>query len=852
MSNRRFYIAAVLGIIGYALLLLLTPRANPVVEWNYRLDRAAAIARARQAVADFGIDASSWRAYVGARYQRSVDYYLTVRRSPAPDDSRVSSAVVTVLLVEPKQGEQRFRVVLTTDGRLDAVEQRLMTAKPNDARGDEVISFSAGERDGRATASAPRNSDDAASGANSSTSDSNSKDNEIAGANDPAVAARRSIADDALRRLVGEKANEFVFLSSKKDKLEAQEGTRFEWERTYAEAPDLKVRAAARIFDGKVISVSLTQDFTPAHKREFDSRENVSEVIYGIGVLFLVLTFIALPFFYFFGLLKRRIRQRPALILFGAVFLFTLVSNLISSYDGSRIENAFASSSVQPLIQAIAKTLFASVFYALGFAVIWGVGFTFARRGIPLRVASLVALLRGSITKRFVGESIACGVLFGGALAAILYVIKATNLLPGLEIGRTEPEVFTAYAPGIAALLQPFGLGLFALYGFLAPLMSVRARPAKIARVLIPLLACFLIFDTVSRLSSGTSMIVATIILAFFIDTIFRRYDLLTLMVALLCAEAALAGVSLLAVNSPTLRTSGFYTFALLALSFIAAAAIHFKGRAAAIEDEIVPDPVDELAGSMQAERERLVAEFGVARLAQRRMLPDSPPRIPGYELTAVCRPAREVGGDLYDFLRLPDERIGIVVADVSGKGVPAALYMTLTKGLLASVSENQTDPHRILAEVNRHLYEVCRRKVFVTLILGVLDPATRTLHLARAGHNPTVWRQVRADDVKGLRAGGLGLGLNKGKIFDRTLKIETINLEAGDAVLFYSDGITEAMNSAREEYGDERLMQIVRQTDGMSAAATEEVILSDVYEFLGDESPQDDITLVVLRVAGN
>jgi serine phosphatase RsbU (regulator of sigma subunit) len=853
MSNRRFHIAALLGIIGYGLLFLLAPRVNPIADWNYRLDRETAIARARQVAGDFGVDASNWRAYVGSRYQRSVNYYLDVRRSPAPEDSRVSSAIVTVFLVEPTQGAQRFRVNLTTDGRLDGIEQRFIETQTNDARPrNEAVRIELGENQGLDSATPQSNAAGSASNPNAAPSDSQSKDADNSNADEAIVAEARGVADDALRRLVGDAASEFVFLTSKKDKLGKREGVRFEWDRSYAEAPDLKVRATARIFDRQVIAATLTQDFTPAYKRELDNRENVSGFLYGVGVLFIVLVFIALPFFYFFGLLKRRIRQRSALILLGVVFLFSLVSNSIRSFDTSIIENAFSSGSVQPLVQAIFKTLTISFFYALGFAVIWGVGFTFARRGMPLRSASFVALLRGRITKRFVGDSIASGVLLGGALAAIPYIIKATNLLPGLEINRTSPDIFVAYAPGIAALLQPFGLGLFALYGFLAPLMSVSRRAAKIARVLLPLLACFLLFDSLSRLSSGAGIIVATIILAVFIDTIFRRYDLLTLMIALLSAEAALAGVSLFATNLPTLRSSGFYTFALLAFTLLAAVAVRLRGRDDAIEDEIKPDPVDELSGSMQAERERLVAEFGVARLAQQRMLPDSPPRIPGYDIAAICRPAREVGGDLYDFLRLPDERIGIVVADVSGKGVPAALYMTLTKGLLASVSETETDPHRILAEVNRHLYEVCRRKVFVTLILGVLDPATRTLHLARAGHNPTVWRRVRADDVKGLRAPGLGLGLNKGMLFDRTLKIETINLEAGDAVLFYSDGITEAMNSEREEYGDERLMRIVRQTDGMSAAGTEEVILTDVYGFLGDESPQDDITLVVLRVAAN
>jgi sigma-B regulation protein RsbU (phosphoserine phosphatase) len=244
------------------------------------------------------------------------------------------------------------------------------------------------------------------------------------------------------------------------------------------------------------------------------------------------------------------------------------------------------------------------------------------------------------------------------------------------------------------------------------------------------------------------------------------------------------------------------------------------------------------------------LAEFGVARRAQQHMLPAVPPRIFGYEIAATCRPAREVGGDLYDFLVLPNERVGIVVADVSGKGVPAALYMTLTKGLLASVAENESDPAAILREVNRHLYEVCRRKVFVTMLLGVLDPATQTFTYARAGHNVGIWRRVSQQASHLLRAPGLGLGLSKSKTFNKTLQTETIRVERGDALLLYSDGITEAMNAANDEYGEQRLLDTLARSDGRSAAETQEAILEDVGAFLGETPPQDDITIVVVRVA--
>jgi serine phosphatase RsbU (regulator of sigma subunit) len=174
---------------------------------------------------------------------------------------------------------------------------------------------------------------------------------------------------------------------------------------------------------------------------------------------------------------------------------------------------------------------------------------------------------------------------------------------------------------------------------------------------------------------------------------------------------------------------------------------------------------------------------------------------------------------------------------------------MTLTKGLLASIAEVTSDPGQILREVNRHLYVACGKKMFVTLLLGVLDPVSRTFSYARAGHNPPVWRQPASQLTSLLHARGLGLGLNSGDVFDRTLLVETIQLRSEDKILLYSDGITEAMNDQRLEYGEERLMEAAERADRLDARATRDAILDDVTAFLGKTLPQDDQTLVVVQV---
>jgi phosphoserine phosphatase RsbU/P len=318
-----------------------------------------------------------------------------------------------------------------------------------------------------------------------------------------------------------------------------------------------------------------------------------------------------------------------------------------------------------------------------------------------------------------------------------------------------------------------------------------------------------------------------------------------------MASETALGSAALLAQSSTSLEASGRHAAIGLGVAIIAALVGLWRSSEAKEEEMAVKEPPES-----RAERERLQAEFSVARKAQLRMLPEAPPSAPGIAISAVCNPSKEVGGDLYDFLALPEGKIGVVIADVSGKGVPASLYMTLTKGLLDSVSEHKADPGEILREVNRHLYDVCRRKTFVTVFLGVIDPLRKTLSFARAGHNPTILHRGgrKGGDASErktwmLKSPGMGMGLNQGGVFNHSLKVETILLEPGDKLFFYSDGITEAMNEKRDEYGEERLMAMAERTNGMSAEQSRDAVMANVAEFLGKIHPQDDQTLVVVQI---
>ncbi len=253
---------------------------------------------------------------------------------------------------------------------------------------------------------------------------------------------------------------------------------------------------------------------------------------------------------------------------------------------------------------------------------------------------------------------------------------------------------------------------------------------------------------------------------------------------------------------------------------------------------------VGQLVREQEAEavtRQRYEQELEVARLIQSHFLPKTLPELPGWQIAACYQPAREVGGDFYDVIPLPDGRFGFVVGDVTDKGVPAALVMSATRSLLRASAQRLIEPGEVLERVNEQLCPDMPEKMFVTCLYGVLDPATGHLRFANAGHDlPYV---KTANGVVELRARGMPLGL----MTDMSYEEKEIDLAPGDSVLLHSDGIVEAHDPDRVMFGFPRLMQTV--ADSPSGQALIDRVLRDLEEFTGPGAMQeDDITMVTLE----
>jgi serine phosphatase RsbU (regulator of sigma subunit) len=241
-------------------------------------------------------------------------------------------------------------------------------------------------------------------------------------------------------------------------------------------------------------------------------------------------------------------------------------------------------------------------------------------------------------------------------------------------------------------------------------------------------------------------------------------------------------------------------------------------------------------------ERQRVEHELGVARRIQHALLPKDLPELEGWEIARHYQPAREVGGDFYDFLRLEDGRVGLVIGDVSGKGIAAALVMANTQSVLRAVAQREgITPGRVLEEANEVLYAYIPPTMFITCLYGILDPESGGLVYANAGHDlPYLHRNSEAEE---LRARGMPLGLMPGMSYEEK---ETV-LNVGVAALFYSDGLVEAHDPKGEMFGFPRLRAFVAEHG--EERSLEEALLEELYSFVGEGWEQeDDITLLTLR----
>ena len=247
-------------------------------------------------------------------------------------------------------------------------------------------------------------------------------------------------------------------------------------------------------------------------------------------------------------------------------------------------------------------------------------------------------------------------------------------------------------------------------------------------------------------------------------------------------------------------------------------------------------------------EKKRLDHDLEIARDIQRILLPSEAPSVNGFEISGINIPARQVSGDYFDYIKVDDERLGVAIADVSGKGVPASLIMAICRSVLRSQATQNPSPADVLQKVNRQLYPDIKEDMFISMAYLILDHAHNGVVLSRAGHDAPLLYKSSSQTVTPLKPPGMVLGIDSGNVFDRLTSDVAVPLERDDCLVLYTDGVTEAIDTEGNEFGVERVIQSLRASAMNGASAIVTRLIDDLRNFVGSHPQNDDITLIAIR----
>lgn len=242
-------------------------------------------------------------------------------------------------------------------------------------------------------------------------------------------------------------------------------------------------------------------------------------------------------------------------------------------------------------------------------------------------------------------------------------------------------------------------------------------------------------------------------------------------------------------------------------------------------------------------DKEKLEEQLQIAKDVQFSLLPSEPPKVENYDIAAICIPTLEIGGDYFDYISIGNKNLGIVIADVSGHGIPAALIMTSFRTLLRNLIKKDVEPHIIMNYLNEQIDEFCRRRDFITSVYGNLNVSEHSFTYTNCGHNSPIIL-----NSKGLLKELIKRGPSLNLVKKANYKPNTIRVKPGDSIILYTDGVTEIFNDNGEEYGIERLKKVIKKSKNESAEELIGSIINSTKEFSGDKFYNDDFTILVIK----
>ncbi len=626
----------------------------------------------------------------------------------------------------------------------------------------------------------------------------------------------------------------------------------FHWSRLQAAVPG-KITLTVRVQGDEICEFAqgfeIPQDAALQMKQK---QGNYFFILIGSVVLYFVLSMVPLALFlkkYHEGEVGIRTAQAIFLILWSVLMLRAVLAFPIQGVGWQLGELSYDYVSV---VKLIFSAFIIFPFMAATAFTSWSVGESMIRGTFADKLHTLDALINRRFSTLKFAQSALRGYGFGAVSMGLTTAVAffGLKLTGGFTMVTGFDTIITNYLPFLVPVLLAIGSSLSAeilcrLFANVYFLKIVKRRwlAAVLSSAIFALIA-FPVWDLLISLEPITLTFLLAFINGLLFSFIFWRYDLLTAMFANYTLIGSLGVLVLMSNPSNSLQRMGWFSLVLLLAPVLLIIRGYLKRESFSYEPDTMPDHIRRIT-----ERERMAKELEIARQVQTHLLPKTSPSLPGCDIAGFCLPAKEVGGDYYDFISMDANKLGIAIGDVSGKGVPAAIYMTLTKGVFQSNAEINSSPKAVLTKVNSLLYRTIERGLFVSMFYAIIDMQQKTMTYARAGHNPAIYFSRSGDRFDLLESSGLALGLEKGTVFNEIIKEQQIALQVGDLLVFYTDGFTEAMNKNHHEFSEERLLQVIDHYKDKSSQEIIAAIYQKVRTFVQDYPQHDDMTIVVAKI---
>jgi len=640
----------------------------------------------------------------------------------------------------------------------------------------------------------------------------------------------------------------FTFISTKSDERKSFAIQSFVWhdERDAKEVGVMKISVS---LVGSMIQ-SFSNEILISETAKEIAFQNTAAVFGSRGFLTTLLVFVTLILLAVIFLKKYHegeVGVRGGTVLFGVVLVLGTLSLFNSAGTSGTFVNFGLSRSLNYLLFLLFGILFGQLILAGIAFFAWTIGESDARfNKCQTQILGIDALLQKTFFSKTVGRELLVGMAFGVVVCAlvILFIVISHQLLGTWQgtVGVTVSESVLPFSPFWELATVISANVLIRLFLFERLLKKWKKKWLAIA---ITGLAWALYYHHFPSLYPFWGSCFGSLMIGIVLSSFYAERGLLAVITAEFVYQFLVSNIPLLLAPSAEFWGAGVADLSVIIMVGLFATVAIQRGKEFSFKGSVLPSHIQRIS-----QRARMEEELKIARETQRRLLPQHDPTVKGLDISGICLPALEVGGDYYDYMKLADGNLAVAIGDVSGKGVPAAMYMTLVKGVIQFASCVIAEPKRVLTETNRLVCQSFKRGTFVSMIYAVIDINEKTLRYARAGHNPLLLVSRDTETISAPMPKGMALGLAESQVFEKTLEETTVSLQSGDTLVFYTDGFSEAKNEHGEEYGEERLLNALRSLSSKpTSREVVQAICKDVQRFIGYAPQHDDMTMVVVKI---